>query len=553
MQGAGGSAGLGRFGGYFVALLVALATWYGWRTFWFLTDDAFIAFRYAANFVAGRGLVWNPWPFVPVEGYTSFSWTFGLALLWKLTGITPPEAANWISLACGLVTLWLCARLVLEMALAPSMERLRWPLLLLVLLATLTNRTFLAWLSSGLETALVNLLITWWLRAALRRQAWQLTSAAALLALTRPDGLLFVAATPVVLLLERRERFPFRTLLPLLVVPLQLAFRLHTYGEWVPNTYFAKHVAAWPESGLRYAASFMLEYGVWLWLLLLVAFCVQLVRSHSLTRERLFAHAPAIVSIGTLLAQAGYYTLIIGGDHFEYRVYSQLVPLLFVSAAFMAAHSFARPLVVAGSVLAFMLVSWPIPWVHWYLTRELNDRDHAFKLVMPVASYFPGPLAPVAETWDELQAWLIPHFVCIRHQEHKVFWQMRAGMTPPRSVGAQIGWQDRPVMAAQSVGVFAWRLPNVAIIDRLGLNDRIIAHTPLPPGKERKMAHDRVAPPGYVECFKPSVWWERDTGIRVGKRSAPLTDAEIIACERRFAAQVGLDVSLVRAPASLDR
>ena len=43
----------------------------GWKLFWFLTDDAYIAFRYVSNAHLGHGYVWNPPPFRPVEGYTS--------------------------------------------------------------------------------------------------------------------------------------------------------------------------------------------------------------------------------------------------------------------------------------------------------------------------------------------------------------------------------------------------------------------------------------------------------------------------------------------------
>jgi arabinofuranosyltransferase len=512
---------------------VLVAAWFGWRTFWFLTDDAFIAFRYSSNLVLGRGLVWNPPPFLPVEGYTSFSWTAGLALLWKLTGIAPPQASNWVSLGCGLVTLWLVARLVLEMRLPPAHERLRGALLVTTLLATLTNRTFLAWLSSGLETALVNLLITWWLRAGLTRQPLAFTTAAALLALTRPDGLLFVAASPVVLALERSRPFPFRALWPLALVPLHLAFRLHTYGEWVPNTYFAKHVGAWPEAGLRYAASFVLEYGVWVWALLLLAWSVRELRASD-RLARVLAAAPTLALFATLAAHVGYYTLIIGGDHFEYRVYSHLVPLMFVSAAFMAAQRFERPVVVMGSVVLFVLASWPIPWGHWALTKDLQDRASTFKMTVPVASHFPLPFRPVASAWDELQAWLIPHFVCVRHQEHKVFWQMRTAQALPREEGARISWTDRPVMAAQSVGIFAWSLPHVAILDLFGLSDRVIAHSPPLAGKERLMAHDRQPPPGYLECFRPNVWFVPGRGIRFVNRETALTDADIVACEERF-------------------
>ncbi len=72
--------------------VAAIAVWFGWRTFWFLTDDAFIAFRYVSNAVDGIGLVWNPPPFVPVEGYTSLLWIKMLEWVWRLTD-TPQALA----------------------------------------------------------------------------------------------------------------------------------------------------------------------------------------------------------------------------------------------------------------------------------------------------------------------------------------------------------------------------------------------------------------------------------------------------------------------------
>ena len=65
-----------------IALLTAVAAlllFWGWRTFWYLTDDAFIAFRYISNRDLGHGYVWNAAPFRAVEGYTSFLWVALLA------------------------------------------------------------------------------------------------------------------------------------------------------------------------------------------------------------------------------------------------------------------------------------------------------------------------------------------------------------------------------------------------------------------------------------------------------------------------------------------
>ena len=53
--------------------------------------------------------------------------------------------------------------------------------------------------------------------------------------------------------------------LPLTVLVVAMfGLRLAYYGEWLPNTYHAKYVEAWPQSGWRYAASFILEYALWL-------------------------------------------------------------------------------------------------------------------------------------------------------------------------------------------------------------------------------------------------------------------------------------------------
>src|SRR5690606_38133881 len=73
--GVGGAALVARATAARVALaaLVALVALSGliWPSW--LSDDAFISFRYAQNLVEGHGLVYNPGE--RVEGYTNFLWT----------------------------------------------------------------------------------------------------------------------------------------------------------------------------------------------------------------------------------------------------------------------------------------------------------------------------------------------------------------------------------------------------------------------------------------------------------------------------------------------
>ncbi|HEY8154254.1 MAG TPA: hypothetical protein VII72_09020 [Myxococcota bacterium] len=517
-----------------LALGAAALTAFGWSLFWFLTDDAFIAFRYASNLLHGWGLVWNPLPFVPVEGYTSFLWVVLLAFVWAVTGVAPPESANWLSLLFGYGTLYQVFRIFERMSLPEAFRRHRLTLFALALLGTVTNRTFLTWLSSGLETSLFNFCVASWVYYTLdagrgRSPAWvaKTSAVSALLALIRPDGLLFCAATLLLVCPSlMRDRFRRGSLIlalfPLSLVPLHLIWRRLTYGAWLPNTFYAKVVGAWPESGARYLASFVIENGLWVWILLAVlAFARQGRRLTSLSL------APLVVC-GALAAQAAYYTFVVGGDHFEYRVYSHLVPLFFISAVWLSARGLGRPSASIAALVLLLFASWPIPWVHWFETRDLSTRQQTYLLAAPIAQRFPGPLRSPIARWDRLQAWLIEHAVCIRHQEHKVFYEFMRDRLPSREEGSKIRWRDRALMEAGNIGVLGWVLPEVAIIDTSGLTDRIVARTPIDGGRERRMAHDRRPPEGYLECFSPNA---RIEGRTLVFRTRPLSDEAIEACE----------------------
>jgi arabinofuranosyltransferase len=235
-----------------------------------------------------------------------------------------------------------------------------------------------------------------------------------------------------------------------------------------------------------------------------------------------------VLCVAALLAHAGYYTWVIGGDHFEYRVYSHAVLLLNVSFLWLCARLTERPGAVAALFAGFILCSWPIPWAHWYATRAVTDATFHHRLRVRVAPLFPEPLRRVVAVWDGMQAELIKHAVGSRQIEHKLFAQRMLAQDPPRAAGEAIAWKDHPVIAGEAVGVLGWVLPNVAVIDQHGLNDRVVARTPPPLGTFRKMAHERLPPDGYAECYKPNVVI-RGRRARVYRRT--LTAAEIVACD----------------------
>ena len=544
-----------------ISLTSVVAVYLGWRLFWFLTDDAFIAFRYISNSHLGYGYVWNAPPFRPVEGYTSFLWVVLLDLVWRMSGVEPPAAANYVSLFFTYLTLLTGGLMVLRARLRAELRQYRLVFLGLVLAGVITNRTFLAWSSSGLETAMFNFLVTLWIYCCLflkpsgdrRRWIAGLTLVAALLYLTRPDGLLFALAA-IVLVAQtvwrqtRSAQDTMRCLVwaaPLVIVPVHLLWRRRVYGAWLPNTYYAKTVAGriWPESGLRYCLSFILEYSLWYWLLLLLVVIAIKVRRtpaiRDLARVSLTHAVVGVVVLGHFL----YYTIVVGGDHFEYRVYSHLVLLGFVTSVWLVNALPLKGKLALPVLGLFIVLSWPLPWVHWLATHNLTTFEQTYSLQAPVAKAVsrrfprtPDFVLRYLRFFDGLQSWLINHKVCIRHQEHKVLYLSQKDNLPSRAEGSGLSSTGYPVLSSSAVGVTSWVLPRVNIIDVLGLNDFVVARNPditIP----IQMAHERHPPDGYVECFAPNVVLQ-ERHFAITKRPAALTADRIVECERQYAAAV---------------
>lgn len=543
----------------FILIAAAILLYEGWKRFWFLTDDAFIAFRYVSNSMLGYGYTWNPPPFRPVEGYTSFLWVALLDFIWRAFDIQPPDIVNHLSLGFSCLTLFLVTWAVLRMKLAPAMERWRLVFLPLILLGILSNRTFLAWTSSGMETAMFNFFFTLWVFIAIlgrqRSCVWTagLTGSAVLVYLSRPDGIAVVLSSVLMLYFSLRFHIGHGTLnkkwffsvSPLLIVATHLLWRKSFYGEWLPNTYYAKVVAPWPEAGLRYFASFVLEYGLWVWLfLLLVLVYLRLKKSGFQNWHKkpptngsippsfpndAKASVFTAISIATLLFHFGYYTFVVGGDHFEYRVYSHLIPLIFLSFLWMLNRFRLKPRNAVLLLVLFTLISLPLPWIHWKLMKDTRAATTAMQT--PISGKFPPVFHVYTEAFDSLQEWLIKRLICIRHQEHKIFYEYHTWLYPSRAKGKNIQGGTFPVLASGTVGVPGWALPHVVILDELGLNDYVIARSPFR-RTERLMAHERVPPPGYVESFQPNVLVDQPGHITILPPSRNLTKDYIIATER---------------------
>jgi hypothetical protein len=491
------------------SLLVLLTHSWEYR---FLTDDAFISFRYARNLAHGDGLVFNP-GHERVEGYSNLLWVLILAALGRL-GVPIESGANVLSLAAT-VALW--ALIVRETLRRPPETGRAW-LVLVPAFALALTRSVAVWSTSGLETRLFEVLIV---AAVFRllREAEALVRgerptpwAGVLLGLaewTRPDGLLLAigayGAVAGWLLVRRRldlGRLALWIAPCVLLIAAHLAFRRLYYGEVLPNTYYAKVDGRfWWESGGRYLEAFALEYGLYLWIPLIAAGVALLVSEGN-------ALLPLVIAC--VLLPHALYVAAIGGDHFEYRPLDLVFPFAFL-LLYHGARRLARAAVggrAMGIYLAIVAVGlWEIPYQshrqmpHDYVSgfpggaqstafgREFlsPERDPIFRL--------PG-LRSIAELHRRLLVRSTYHYSGIRQEEHRLFLtSMRpCGQALRQLIEARRVPRDLHI-AMPCVGVIPYDA-DVRTLDRNGLTDAHVAHSPFV--HKLRLAHDKTATDDYM-------------------------------------------------------
>jgi len=239
------------------------------RLFDFVTDDAYISFRYAVNLAEHGQLVFNLGE--RVEGFTNFLWTVILALGIKL-GLGPVATSRFLGVAFGVGTLALVVRMSLRLSgQRPSL----WHLVAPTLLASMG--AFACWCTGGLETQLFTFLSFLGFDLLLAEIAGQrgFASAAAfaLAAMARPEGLLFFGLGGVFRLFTmigrerrlrpRRHEWAWLGLFAALFAPYFL-WRWRYYGWPFPNTFYVKSSGGSGTYALGgyYLRRFAEDYGV---------------------------------------------------------------------------------------------------------------------------------------------------------------------------------------------------------------------------------------------------------------------------------------------------
>lgn len=237
-------------------------------SFLFVTDDAYISFRYARNWARGLGLGFNPGEPAPVEGYSNFLWMAAAAACERV-GLAPATVLPIVSIALSVALLVDLFRTLLDRFDLPPVAAL------LGVVALAASPGFVIWSTGGLETMAAAWMVWRCVDGLVLSEGEGACRRAVLpalaLALLRTEGIAWVAVAGLVGLAVRavergrRRDGAKRVAVALAVVGIAygayFVFRYAHFGSVLSNTATAK-VEADPERvarGLDYVTGFWLE------------------------------------------------------------------------------------------------------------------------------------------------------------------------------------------------------------------------------------------------------------------------------------------------------
>lgn len=461
----------------------------------FVTDDAYITFRYSWNFAFHNQIAFNLGE--RVEGYTNFLWMLLLGLFLKLR-LRPDVMAlvlAWLAAGAVVVLIYTVTRIYRGGRVTP------WDLLGAILLPLLPS--FAVWCGGGLETQLFTALVMGGVTLYLAEQAGRVRRRAsgvlfALSAMTRPEGLLVFGLTGLhrlaANLIGERRLWPTRRELWWVAgffVPfgVYFAWRYAYYGYPFPNTYYVKAGGdGWVMAekwGLAYLWDFVRENG-----LLAIAPFVLLFRPRPAREpgEGLVAGMrPAFVWSYVALLVLPYtgYVIWVGGDFMTMgRFFAPLLPLIAFFAQEAMRETLERPRRTREGGLR-RPDSWRwsrfVPLVVALLVAGSYNsvRVHAINEKL---AYYRWGLDPVA---------YLDKFASDRIKIGK--WMRR---NLPNNTYLSVGGAGAIVYASR-----------FRALDSFGLNDLWIAHEA--PRHGNRPGHSKSAPLSYILKQKPDLMCHR--------------------------------------------
>ena len=417
---------------YAVLFILKTSFVIGGTRYFSLFDDAMISMRYAKNFAAGHGLVWNSGG-ERVEGFTNPLWTLYMAALHRLPVATTKVSA----LVQASAAVFLLLNILVIRKLARFVSDKSGFVTVTAVLLTAFYLPLNSWGMQGMEVGVLALILSLAVLKAASCVRAQSFSAVPYILLglsifIRTDmavpfiGLAIYLAASVRRHRSRNLAWGIAFLAGCLIV--QTAFRMWYYGEALPNSYFVK-LTGYPVL-LRWTRGLYVTL-VFIWRSNFLLFALPLAAIIAM-RSRVLG------LLGFVLGVQLLYSIYVGGDAWESwgganRYVCVAMPVFFVllSASLGEAGSFVRRaaeklspdraaalldrhgrkavyLVVLLVLLNFNAIYGPSALTEWLLLKPPLHVDDNAKMVERALAVrrFTNHMASIAVVWDGA----IPYF-----------------------------------------------------------------------------------------------------------------------------------------------
>jgi hypothetical protein len=487
------------------ALILGIGLYQAIRLRW-VSDDAFITFRYVQNFVAGHGIVYNAGEYV--EGYTHFLWLLVLSAV-KIIGFDPVEASKWLGILCyaGILSLFIpISKKELQRTEESSKKNFSFPLAAALLAL---NYDMNVWASGGLETALYTLFLslaffTWFYTDLPERKKILASGSILLLAtLTRPDGALFIATAVFLLAIkgikekrsfnENAKRIGFFILPSVIIGIPYLLWKYSYYGDIFPTPYYAKSASGtYFEQGFYYILLFFRIYISAAAGLVIVAVSFILnkgkfsrMRASSQADQRGSPIAAASIFIAVYLL---LYVTRVGGDFMFARFLIPVLPLLyFIIEAVI--DRFPPQLAKYRMLICIVLLG-------------ATPADRAFR--ERILFHYDAATKTLASNWDGDDGGTVRGIADERWAYTHTRFTVGAEPVGSLDTYVNIGKLLAPIFEGLPVKVvimggqnsIAYYADFANCIDIYGLTDSYIAHLPIT--KRGRIGHEKEAPSEYL-------------------------------------------------------
>ncbi len=307
----------------------------------FTQDDAFITFRYAANYLNGDGLVYNIGE--RIEGYTNFLWLIFM-IMGKLAGVDFVIFSRIAGIFCGVGTIfftWLIGRIIFE-------RHSYLPGLCSLILGTVLS--FAYWSAAGLETAAFSMMAVGVIYFYLKR-SYGIIVFLVLATLLRPEGGLVLGIIVFHNIVSAKSFTKYATTVlaayAILLVPYAI-FKWIYFGALLPNPFYAKTGFDLRQlyNGLEYTGTFFWHY------LAGGLFVLPFLLSY-----KKWSRSIRMVAIFLLIYVV--YIALIGGDVLKvHRFFVPLFPGIILITVYGLSNILKNKLLFIGSVL--LLIGWQI-------------------------------------------------------------------------------------------------------------------------------------------------------------------------------------------------